>query len=533
MASYFFDRYISEIIKKNNYKDIVEIGIAKGDTTKKIIELARDTQANVYCIDPDTKWRPEKTYKRLKFFRETSLRALPKIKEFDCLIVDGDHNWYTVYNELKLIDKRLKIGGTVFLHDVCWPYARRDMYYNPERIPEKHRHPYKKLGIVKGKSALSKSGRNEEYFNATFEGGDKNGILTAVEDFLAEIPNYDFSIIDEEFGLGIMKKLDKRETKNYKFSYLREGNLSLGFDLYTRLCYVSKFIEQFTLDDKKISVLDVGGRDGKLADFVDRNRVEVTVLDVRERLNEKNYIKGSILNSGLPDHSFDIVTALELLEHINRDDREKTISEMLRLSRKALIISVPINSNETNRAENFVNNYYKKFYGVDHPWLKEHLKTKLPGRDEIETIFKKMGCKFSVINSNNINTWLMMQLFIFTKEFAENKSRYDEILKFYNKNFKNLGDSIEPTYRSIYMLAKKDLKIDFKAESNLDFTLYNNLQASIFDVLSSTLRESHENLNEQRKIIEEKNAELRSIYNSRGWKLVKVLRKAKNLTRGK
>ena len=83
------------------------------------------------------------------------------------------------------------------------------------------------------------------------------------------------------------------------------------------------------------------------------------------------------------------------------------------------------------------------------------------------------------------------------------------------------------------MLAKKDLKIDFKAESNLDFTLYNNLQASIFDVLSSTLRESHENLNEQRKIIEEKNAELRSIYNSRGWKLVKVLRKAKNLTRGK
>ena len=59
-------------------------------------------------------------------------RRFPKIKTtFDCIIIDGDHNWYTVFNELTIIEKRnlLKEGGTIFFHDIAWPYGRRDMYY--------------------------------------------------------------------------------------------------------------------------------------------------------------------------------------------------------------------------------------------------------------------------------------------------------------------------------------------------------------------------------------------------------------------
>jgi hypothetical protein len=69
---------------------------------------------------------------------------------FDCILIDGDHNWYTVYHELKMIEQKhlLSPGGAILLHDVIWPYARRDMYYQPEKIPAEFRHPHAKRGIL-------------------------------------------------------------------------------------------------------------------------------------------------------------------------------------------------------------------------------------------------------------------------------------------------------------------------------------------------------------------------------------------------
>ena len=34
-----------------------------------------------------------------------------------------------------------------FLHDVGWPYGRRDLYYAPERIPEEFRQPWAQKGL--------------------------------------------------------------------------------------------------------------------------------------------------------------------------------------------------------------------------------------------------------------------------------------------------------------------------------------------------------------------------------------------------
>jgi hypothetical protein len=36
------------------------------------------------------------------------------------------------------------------MHDVLWPYGRRDLYYEPERVPEEFRQPYEMKGIRPG-----------------------------------------------------------------------------------------------------------------------------------------------------------------------------------------------------------------------------------------------------------------------------------------------------------------------------------------------------------------------------------------------
>ena len=79
-----------------------------------------------------------------------------------------------------------------------WPYGRRDLYYQPDTIPAEFRHPFAEKGIVRGQSRLAEVGglNSRNYQNALEEGGPKNGVLTAIEDFLALHPgDYRFFMI--------------------------------------------------------------------------------------------------------------------------------------------------------------------------------------------------------------------------------------------------------------------------------------------------------------------------------------------------
>jgi hypothetical protein len=165
------------------------------------------------CVDPGVHADLVEKYAgtpRVRVFRTLSLDALRELEgPYDCIMLDGDHNWYTVFHELQLIHERglLAENGTLFLHDVCWPYARRDMYYAAETIPDEFRHPAERHAVVRGRSALSQRlgvGINADVLNAVYEGGPRNGVLTAVEDFQRDHPGYSFFSFDVEWGLGVL-----------------------------------------------------------------------------------------------------------------------------------------------------------------------------------------------------------------------------------------------------------------------------------------------------------------------------------------
>lgn len=146
---------------------------------------------------------------------------------YDCILIDGDHNWYTVINELKTIRQRglLRPGGRIFFHDIEWPYGRRDIYYQPETIPEPYRLEYAQKGILRGQRALDEShGSNRNLYNAVREGGPRNGVLTAVEDFIADHPSeYMFCRIRKEFGLGILQSRSADPVENRAFDAIRKA----------------------------------------------------------------------------------------------------------------------------------------------------------------------------------------------------------------------------------------------------------------------------------------------------------------------
>ena len=91
------------------------------------------------------------------------------------------------------------------LHDVCWPYGRRDLYYSPETIPDEFRQPYRRAGMRPDRKRLLPfgGGMNPTLCNAEMEGGPRNGVMTALDDFIAE---YDKPlrrvVLPIYFGLG-------------------------------------------------------------------------------------------------------------------------------------------------------------------------------------------------------------------------------------------------------------------------------------------------------------------------------------------
>jgi hypothetical protein len=174
---------------------IVEIGCFRGFNTRKIVEFCARRGGVLHAVDPepelDVKEWQGKYGKTLVFHKTASLQALSEIEKFDVVLIDGDHNWYTVYNELKTIDHRCRQSGRPFslimLHDTGWPYGRRDMYYNPETIPPDYRKPYQKKGLYPGSTELlEQGGINKNLFNAVSENCPQNGVLTAIEDFMSE-----------------------------------------------------------------------------------------------------------------------------------------------------------------------------------------------------------------------------------------------------------------------------------------------------------------------------------------------------------
>ena len=92
----------------------------------------------------------------------------------------------------------------LLFHDVCWPHARRDSYYVPERIPPEHRQPLARdAAIMPGDPGIVESGMAVECA-AVHEGGERNGVLTAIEDFVADREDLKLATVPAFFGLGVV-----------------------------------------------------------------------------------------------------------------------------------------------------------------------------------------------------------------------------------------------------------------------------------------------------------------------------------------
>jgi predicted O-methyltransferase YrrM len=187
----FLDRVIGPLVQARRPAVIVEVGAATGVNTRWLAAWAHGHDATFHCIDPKPAFDAEELAREhgrhFVMHRALSLDVLSEIGLAQVVLLDGDHNWYTVFQELRALDAlNPHEWPLVLLHDVDWPYGRRDMYHSPATMPPEYRQPHRKAGMLRYRSALlEEGGKNAAFFNAEHEGGPRNGVLTAIEDFIA------------------------------------------------------------------------------------------------------------------------------------------------------------------------------------------------------------------------------------------------------------------------------------------------------------------------------------------------------------
>lgn len=213
-----FAGIIVPVLETAGAREIVEIGAEFGGMSQVLADHATATGGRLTSIDPAPKpefldWAAHNP--AVRHLPLLSHDAIGTLSDVDAWVIDGDHNWYTVYNELMQVRAACRRDGRpllVFFHDVSWPWARRDCYYAPERIPAEFRHAHDYAGGVKLGVDHLVTDRGFRgcgaYAPALHEGGPRNGVLTAIEDFIAAAEGmgdaFCYAQVPAVFGLGVL-----------------------------------------------------------------------------------------------------------------------------------------------------------------------------------------------------------------------------------------------------------------------------------------------------------------------------------------
>ena len=177
---------------------LLEIGVDTGRTFLELSQNLLDTNRRFHFIGVDIR-EDEDVVSRLNEMKEkcndkqkmeyviaNSLEWMPECPgQFDVVFIDGDHNYYTVQQELEHLDRLVKPDGVALVDDFNGKWSKRDLFYSTRETHE---------GIENMTEAINT---------------EKHGVRPAILDFLKE--NKDWIKIELTKSEAVI--LTRRENK--------------------------------------------------------------------------------------------------------------------------------------------------------------------------------------------------------------------------------------------------------------------------------------------------------------------------------
>lgn len=144
MAYHGYIPYIQNVIASSKSFSILEIGIDRGVTLLPLVVSMASACESFGYVGVDVKvqealrltinYMPQPIPQRTFLIEGNSLNVLPNLvsqsMKFDLILLDGDHNYHTVSNELKHIDSLLRENGVLLIDDYDGKWSNRDLFYS-------------------------------------------------------------------------------------------------------------------------------------------------------------------------------------------------------------------------------------------------------------------------------------------------------------------------------------------------------------------------------------------------------------------
>ena len=190
-------------------------------------------------------------------------------------------------------------------------------------------------------------------------------------------------------------------------------NLDVG--VYLRYKEIVRIIKKEK--ERNPSILEIGSGATGITSFLKRKVIGVDVnFDDTVSLGYlvQNKYNGQTLEYN--DKSFDYVISVDMIEHVSKDKREAIISEMLRVTRKCMMLAFPCSRRSQLYEKKLERRYLHS--GLPLPkYLREHLQYGLPEEKEIVHILDKvmisinqLNYKIKVIPNESVRVWYMHEL---------------------------------------------------------------------------------------------------------------------------
>ena len=139
-------------IKNINKPNILELGVQKGRSTLKFIEICKKQEGKLFSVDIDdcSNVSNDPVWKFIKT-RDDNFEKIKKIidnEKFDIIFLDTEHTPKHIEKILYYYYKYLKIDGYFLIDDICWlPYLKEN-YRNNEWIEVNNKRSFELLMMI-------------------------------------------------------------------------------------------------------------------------------------------------------------------------------------------------------------------------------------------------------------------------------------------------------------------------------------------------------------------------------------------------
>ena len=245
-------------------------------------------------------------------------------------------------------------------------------------------------------------------------------------------------------------------------SRLGDPPFELPFDRYQRYAFAARLLDVLHSHERPLRVLEVGanmhydlGRllPGERIVYLDLERVDGAGVN-------GCFVQGDASTSPFADGAFDVVVALDVLEHVAPEGRPRFLAETLRVCAGSCIVGAPFHAPALVAEERRLAGYFRDLHGVDYRWLEEHASLGLPDLDETCRTVRAAGWDCAVWGHGNLQLWAsLIRAHLYVNSESELVPARADIDRFYARELFG-EDRVPPFYRHFIVATRSRADLD-------------------------------------------------------------------------